>query len=354
MSIFHLPDLGEGLPDAEIHTWHVKVGDTIAIDAPLVSMETAKAVVEVPSPTAGKILALFGQPGEVIKTGAPLVEFELAVRKDTGTVAGTIEEGNEVIEERALNVATSNGQMVKATPAVRALAHRLKIDLSMVKPTGPNSTITQQDVKDALHFEPAPIGYEGIKGVRRAMAQAMELSHRSVVPVTIFDEADVSSWAEGADITVRIIQALVQAIKAVPILNAWYDGKQIAIKQNTSVHVGLAVDTEEGLFVPVIRDAEQKDASALRAAVNQLRENVKARAVTPAMLQGATISISNFGVFAGKFATPIVVPPMVAILAVGRRHNNFIPLSLTFDHRAVTGGEASRFLGVLLEELIRP
>ena len=456
---FLLPDLGEGLPDATIVEWAVKEGDVVRLDAPLVSMETAKAVVEVPSPYSGKVLKLFGKNGDVINTGAPLVEIELdpslpqraeaqdtghhhghaakapeptlpkgagepapsdggrviasdnggtlkageaAPRQDSGTVVGAMEASDRVVSEQIVSVGG-----VKAMPAVRALAKKLGVDLARVAPSGAGGVVTLNDVKNAAAKGPAPAAApapapaaapapapvpaaapartalsasgqpmrtappaqavlgqpEQLKGVRRNMARVMADAHAKVVPTTLCDDADLHAWQPGNDITVRLIRALVRACRAVPALNAWFDGENLTRTLHPQVDIGIAVDTEDGLFVPALRNADVLDAAGLRLAINRLRDSVKNRSIPPEELKGYTISLSNFGVFAGRYATPVVVPPCVAIVAAGKLRyelvpvmggvetHRLMPLSLTFDHRAATGGEAARFLKAMLDDL---
>ena len=455
---FHLPDLGEGLPDATIVEWHVKVGDTIKLDAPLASMETAKAVVEVPSPYTGKVTKLYGAAGDVIETGAALADFEPdpnakqraeaestghhhgpkksvgspapddggkvvasdeggevqtggADREDEGTVVGAMVSGNHVHVEQ---VATVGG--VKAVPAVRALARKLKVDLAKVRPTGADGVVTMKDVKDAAANGSAPLGGtpsravpasagrhlapelpepgpapqrgpvslagkpvrtappsqavtgqpEQLKGVRRNMARVMADAHAQVVPTTLVDDADLHAWLGKQDITARLIRAIVAACKAVPALNAWFDGKNLTRTMHRHVDIGIAVDTEDGLFVPALRNADVLDGAGVRAAIKRLRSQVEDRTIPPSELSGYTISLSNFGMFAGRYATPVVVPPCVAIVGAGKLSHDVVavmggievhrrmPISLTFDHRAATGGEAARFLKALLDDLALP
>lgn len=367
MSIFHLPDLGEGLPDAEIHEWHVKVGDEIKTDEPLVSMETAKAVVDVPAPQSGKISKLHGAPGDIIKTGAALVEFESTKEKaaDTGTVVGNIESSDETIDEQFSigSVGQKTTQRVRATPAVRALARKLNVDLNTVAGTGANGVITASDVEAATGGQDDLGDMEGLRGVRRQMAITMSKAHAEVVPVTIFDDADIHAWQDGTDITVRLIQAVIHACQQEPALNAWYDGRKMARHLHEAIHLGIAMDTGEALFVPVIKDAQNKDSQALRDKINEFKAGVRNRDIPADDLQGASITLSNFGNFAGRYASPIIVPPTVAILGVGRTRDaavavdgnieshRCLPLSLSFDHRAATGGEATRFLGAVIASL---
>ncbi|ETO93271.1 dihydrolipoamide acetyltransferase family protein [Legionella oakridgensis] len=370
MNIFNLPDLGEGLPDAEIHEWFVKVGDQVKVDQPLVSMETAKAVVDVPCPQDGTITKLFGKSGDVIKTGEPLVAFatEETVIKDKGTVVGNLEESTEISEDHFVIGSGANTQKrIKTTPAVRLLAKKLGVDLTALQGSGEHGVITREDVQREADRKSRPKeGFEPLKGVRRAMLNSMVQSHQEVVPVSLFDEADIECWKPNDDITVRLIHAITAACKKEPALNAWFDTEHGARRCFDEVHLGLAMDTEDGLFVPVIRNVAQCSAKELRDIINEYKHSVRERAVSPEKLKGATITLSNFGKFAGRFASPIIVPPMVAILAVGRLYqgavsvngkiesHRLLPLSLSFDHRAVTGGEATRFLGAVIDSLQHP
>jgi len=365
MSVFTLPDLGEGLQEAEIVTWHVNPGDQVVMDQPLVSVETDKAIVDIPSPQAGRIARLYGEVGEVIKLGAPLVEFDESARApDAGTVWAKVAVGKEVVKEPPASV-TASAAGVKATPAVRALAHRLDVDLSIVTPSGPDGLITVADVQRVAKILSEVEPLEPLRGVRRAMAGHMALAHAEVVPVTIMDDADVQGWPAGTDITVRLIRALIVACAAEPALNAWYDAQAVGRRVRKTIDLGIAVDTPDGLFVPVLRDAANRPDAQLRSEVDRLRAGVKARSLSPGELRGNTITLSNFGMIAGKYGSPVVLPPTVAILGAGRKVrtpvaagdgvevHELIPLSLTFDHRAVTGGEAGRFLAAVIADLQR-
>jgi len=454
---FNLPDLGEGLPDATIVEWFVKEGDTIRLDEPLVSMETAKAVVEVPSPVSGKILKLSGAAGDIIPTGAVLASFELdpnlpqradgqdtghshghaapaaapstgqpapaqadavvasdeggeikdgGERDDAGTVVGAMQSSNAVHAEQAVAVGG-----VKAVPAVRAMARKLGVDLSRVRASGTEGAVTMADVKQAAADGSAKVGAapaaaaaaqaapvsapaparvesqrapmsaagkpmrtqppgvvakgqpEQLKGVRRNMARVMADAHSKVVPTTLNDDADLHAWLPGNDVTARLVRAIVVACEKVPAMNAWFDGEALTRTLHAHVDGGIAVDTEEGLFVPALRNADMLDARGIREGVNRLREQVEARSIAASELSGYTISLSNFGMFAGRYATPVVVPPCVAIVGAGRaRHqmtpvmggveaHKVIPLSVTFDHRVATGGEAARFLRAMMDDL---
>ena len=437
---FHLPDLGEGLPDATVVEWLVKPGDTVRLDEPLVAMETAKAVVEVPSPCSGKLLKVAGDAGSVITTGHVLAEFEIdaslpqraaghdtghhhhapakesskpasdpeSAKADAGTVVGAMSASDQVRQQAAVAVGG-----IKAMPAVRALARKLGVDISRVQATGADGIVTLQDVKQAaasgsaanapaaaasapstsaaaanpaqpegatqaqrttvsasgrpMRTQPPGVEASGqpqpLTGVRRNMARVMAQAQAEVVLTTLNDDADIHSWPAGSDLTARLIRALVVASRAEPALNAWFDGEKLTRTLHRQVDVGIAVDTAEGLFVPALRNADMLDLATTRQAISRLRQQVEQRSLPASELTGYTISLSNFGKFAGRYATPIVVPPTVAILAAGRlRHelvpvmggvetHRIVPLSLSFDHRAVTGGEAARFLRALIDDL---
>lgn len=387
MKIFKLPDLGEGLQEAEIIEWHVQEGDDVKTDQPLLSVETAKAIVEIPSPEAGHITKLFGKKGDIVHLGAALAGFE-GVANDMGTVVGHMPEIGAAGERtmpapavpavrhassvppapRGFSGMTGMGAgtaatAIKATPAVRALARELDIDLAMVTPSGPDGIVTVADVQRTAKLLTELGPPEELRGVRRAMAQNMARAQSEVAAATVMDDADVNTWEPGADITIRLIRALVAGCRAEPGLNAWFDGRAGRRHLLAKVDVGIAVDLPDGLFVPVLRDAAQRDPADLRAGLDRMRADVRARKIPPEELRGATITLSNFGMIAGKYAAPIVVPPTVAILGAGRLHDavvahqgkaaihRLLPLSLTFDHRVVTGGEAARFLAAVKRDL---
>ena len=363
MTVFVLPDLGEGLQEAELVAWHVGEGDHVVADQPLVSVETEKAVVEVPSPQAGKIARLCAQPGERIKVGGPLVEFEEGPRTDTGTIVGDLT--TPPTPAPAAPVPQPSG--IRAAPAVRVLAQRLGVDLAIVTASGPGGAVTSADVERAARAQTEGAGAaEPLAGVRRAMAVNMARSHAEIVPATVSDEADIEAWPPRTDITIRLVRAIVAGVAASPGLNAWYDGRTMERRLLKQIDLGLAVDTEDGLFVPVLRNVATRDAADLRRGIEAMKKDLRARSVPIAELRGQTITLSNFGMFAGHFAALVIVPPQVAILGAGRitpraviadgkvAAHRILPLSLTFDHRAVTGGEAARFLKAAIDELEQP
>jgi len=389
MTIFNLPDLGEGLAEAEIVRWHVNVGDTVAVDQPMLAVETAKAVVEVPAPFSGVVKTLHGQPGDVIATGAPLIEFEggssvsgtaratsRISATDSGTVVGNVPTSDDELIETAhtkpINGATfrpANGRL-RAAPAARALAKKLGIDLTRLPGTGRGGVIIVDDViahsnlaRGPAASPPAFTGGEKLRGLRRTMVQSMTVARDNVTNCTIFDDADLHLWREGEDFTTRLLRAIAAGCQAEPALNAWFDGTTQSRRLMPHVHIGMAVDTPEGLIVPVIRDVGGRSTTELRQDIDRLKRAARDRTVTPDDLRDVTIMLSNFGMIAGRYATPIVVPPTVAILGSGRLSRDVVavedrieahlrmPLSLTFDHRCVTGGEAARFLAAVLRDL---
>ncbi len=364
MKYFKLPDLGEGLSEAEIVSWHVAVGDTVKTDQLMVSVETAKAIVEVPSPQDGIIAALFAQVGEVIHLDEPLVEYKGEI-DDSGTVVGDLSLAPKQIQTDNFIVGSAHAEHssahIKATPSVRALAKRLNVDLSHVKASG--QRITVLDIETAAQLNHQKGQSESLKGVRKTMAKVMTLSHEQVVPVTLFDDVDIHLWQKNTDITMRLVQGIAKACELEPCLNTWFDGENLSRRILQQVDLGIAVDTDQGLFVPVLRDIKNRKIENLRQGLDDLRAAVNSRKIPPQEMQGATITLSNFGTLAGKYANPIVVPPQVAIVGAGRIfqtlvlingktiEHNILPLSLTFDHRAVTGGEAARFLKALMDNL---
>ncbi len=362
MKIFKLPDLGEGLQEAEIVEWHVAVGDEVQADQPLLSVETAKAIVDIPAPYSGRIAKLFGQRGEIVHLGAPLVGYEGAGDEDSGTVVGEMQVGHQVVVEEAAALA-HGAAGIKATPAVRALARRLELDLAMVAPSGPDGLITAADVQRVAKILAEAGPQEILRGVRRAMAHNMTLARSEIAPATIMDDADIHAWGPGSDITIRLVRAMVAGCRAEPALNAWYDGHAIGRHVLKKIDIGIAMDTPDGLFVPVLRDGGTRDAADLRRGLDAMLADVKTRKIPPEELRGNTITLSNFGMIAGKYAASVVMPPTVAILGAGRVFDQVLafggvpavrrvmPLSLTFDHRVVSGGEAGRFLAAVIADL---
>lgn len=398
MTTFNLPDLGEGLPEAEIVTWHIKEGDTIKVDQPMVSVETAKAVVEVPSPHAGVVVKLHAQEGDIVATGAPLIDFSdgpavadtappppaaevpPAQNDSAATVVGNMPTGGGLIEETA--IAGGKGRRkkarVKATPSVRTEARRLGIDLSDVQATGRNGQVTSNDLASftsntksstrppASREGMAPGRTDALRGPRRAMAQSMARTRDEVAVCTIFDDADINDWINKRDFTARMLRSMVAGCTAEPRLNGFFDAERLSHQIESRVDIAMAVDTEDGLIVPVIRNVEEKSLNELRTAVAAIKQATIDRTVSPQNMVNYTITLSNFGMLAGRYASPLMVPPTIAILGSGKLQHDVvavmggievhrrIPLSLSFDHRCVTGGDACRFLAAVIKDLEKP
>lgn len=407
MITFNLPDLGEGLPEAEIVSWHVSEGDTITTDDPLLSVETAKAVVEVPSPYSGVIARLHAQAGDIVATGAALVDFADAASRpearpangpaaqpavpksapepeapepdkmDAATVVGNVPTGGGLLQETAIagGGRRRKGGRVKATPSVRTEARRLGIDLADVPATGKNGQVTSADLarfqstaSKARPSRPSPTPgrAEQLRGPRRAMAQSMTQHRNEVALCTIFDDADIHEWIMKRDFTARILRATAAGCAKAPALNGFFNAQSMSHQPESRVDIALAVDTDDGLIVPVIRHVEEMNLDQIRDEVARMKKATLERSVAPQDMVNYTITVSNFGMLAGRYATPLMVPPTVAILGTGKLQHDVvavmggievhrrIPLSVSFDHRCITGGEACRFLAAVIDDLEKP
>lgn len=349
--VFKLPDLGEGLIEADLVQWHVGPGDHVTADQPLVSVETDKAVVEIPAPHSGVIAELFAAEGDSVEVGAPLVRYEEGPPTDKGSIVGDTGEPQEVRQ---------TPPAPKIAPAARTAARELDVDLSAVEPTGPGGVIVREDVERAAR---GAVSGEPITGARRAMARNMARAHREVVPASVTDEVDIETWTENEDPLIRLVQAIGHAAARAPALNAWFDPGTMTRQVHDHLDLGIAVNTDDGLFVPVLTGAGTRSSDELKVELDRLTDAVKTRTISPHELKGATLTVSNFGAIGGQFASMVVVPPQVAIVGAGRIRrkvvmtdggpaaHNILPLSLTFDHRAVTGGEAAHFLNELIGDL---
>lgn len=312
-----LPDLGEGLQEAEIVAWSVSPGQTVQRGDILVSVETAKALVDIPAPETGRILACHGQAGEVLRTGSPLVDYETdptasqtPVELDHGSVVGDLPEHREIHDEGTLIIGRQ-----RTTPE----------------------------------------GFEVLHGLRRQMARNLGKAHQQVALVTLFDEVVVEKRKH---LLARVLKAIVVACHHEPALNVWYHDHPPSRRVHEQVRIGLAIATSEGLLVPVLPTGLRRR-HEWEEAITQLRHKAEQRELTPDEQHGATFTVSNFGMMGGRFATPMVSPPQVAILGLGQLQRRAggqgwsLPLSLSFDHRAVTGAEAAHFLSILSQRLAR-
>ncbi len=379
MKTFNLPDLGEGLAESEIVKWHVNVGDMVEVDQIILTVETAKATVDVPAPYAGRIVSRHGEEGDIVNIGVLLLEIDesgaehqQSVEKkqtaDAATVVGNVSQKAQNVNVDDFWVGTtdgaSNNNLITALPSARLLAKKLGVDLTSVSGSGPNGLIMDSDIYDEAGKQRP--GTEVLKGARRTMVSTMAESHTNVAAVTITEEALLENWGADEDISIRLVQAIVHACQEEPALNAWFDAETMTRCVHTTVNLGVAVDSRHGLYVPVLRHADEYEPKDVRRWLDQTVTGIRDRKINREDLQHATITLSNFGAIAGIFATPVVSPPQVAIVGAGRIIERVVirkgkavavkvmPLSITFDHRACTGGEAARFTKVLAEHLQRP
>ncbi|MBI4488946.1 MAG: 2-oxo acid dehydrogenase subunit E2 [Deltaproteobacteria bacterium] len=389
MREFKLPDVGEGITEAEIVRWLIKEGEWVREDQDLVEVETDKALVTLPSPYKGKVAKLHGSEGDLIKVGQVLVSVEEGTEPTTserpreterGTVVGRLDEAEEIVAPPA----------VLATPAIRALARELKVDLTKVKGTGPGSRVTREDVQRAAGKTPVkpgedtdsygPVERVPLRGLRRTIAKHMTEASKRVADVTIWEDADITDLekvrakerkvAEQKGIRLTylpfVIKAVIPALKAHPRLNATLDDELGVIILKKYYNIGISVDTPDGLMVFVIRETDQKTILDLAKEMGVLAEKARQRKIELAELKGSTFTITNYGVFGASYGTPIINYPEVAILGLGKIEDRpiiregqvvirkIMPLSLVFDHRVIDGVEAGRFLNVIIQHLEDP
>jgi len=365
---FKLPDLGEGIVEVEFRSWLVREGDVISEHQPLAEVETDKAVVDIPSPRSGRVAQLLSRAGATVRVGETMLliagEDELPVKRPASV--GIVGELPEAEEERP----------VLALPAVRKLARERGIDLRGLSGSGPKGTIIREDLERlAPEQQPAldadgPVERQPLRGMRRSIARNVLASQRNTAFVTAMEEADVTRLWElrqreqhameerGTHLTFLpfFIKAAQHALKEHPRLNASIDDGAEEIILKREYHFGIAVETPEGLMVPVIRHVGEKSIGELAAELQALSKRAVDRTITLEELRGSSFTITNFGHYGGSFATPIINWPDVAILGCGRiaprpwvhrgeiAVRKILPLSLTFDHRVTDGADAGRFL----------
>jgi pyruvate dehydrogenase E2 component (dihydrolipoamide acetyltransferase) len=334
---FKLPDLGEGVREGEIARWLVQVGQEVAEDEPLVEIQTDKTTVEIPSPAAGRVGEILVAEGEIVPVGTPLV---------------LMGEGAAIASEAG----ASEAKRVQATPAVRKLADEVGVDLESVRGSGPAGRITEADVRAAA---PPRKGErrEPLRGIRRQIAEHLTRAQREVPAVTVVEECDFTGLSEARgerSYLPYVIEAAVAGLKEFPELNATLAGDEIVYWERYDI--GVAVQTDEGLVVPVLRSADERSLDDVAAEAERLAEGARAGKLEAAELRGSTFTVTSAGRLSGLFATPLVNYPEVAILGLHRiaprpavREGEIVVrelgfLSCTFDHRVVDGARASEFL----------
>jgi pyruvate dehydrogenase E2 component (dihydrolipoamide acetyltransferase) len=346
---FKLPDLGEGLTEGEIARWLVSEGQDVAEDDPLVEVQTDKTTVEIPSPAAGKVARILVEEGQVVAVGTVLV------------VIGDADGHAPEAAVEAVAATTPDDAKVRATPLVRNVARELGVDLASVQGTGPQGRITEEDVRRA--GGPSAEGRRvPLRGVRRLIAEHMTRAHREVPPVTWVEEADFGN-VELEQLVPTTLKAVALTLKDFPELNARIEGHEIVYLDRYDL--GVAIQTDQGLVVPVVRDADSRPLAELDADVRRLAENARAGQLAPEELRGSTFTVTSAGKLAGLFQTPIVNHPEVAILSLGRvaerpvvRDGQVVVrpigyVALTFDHRVVDGARAAAFGLAVIERLER-
>lgn len=405
---FKFPDVGEGIHEGIIVSWHVKPGDTIKRDGVLCEIETDKAIVEIPSPQDGVIEKIYHQEGEEVKVGEVLVSFEGeggskpetdttsdtdTEKKDQGGVVGSIVDADNVRTSKegplfdALKRKSPPKEIVevepKILPAIRKLAAELNVDLSNVIPSGIDGRITKDDVEkaagksgdvDAKTFE-GPVEHEKLSPVRKTIARHLRKTFDEMIPVTQIHYCDVTELAKfRKDLNEKqseirytflpfIFMALIEVVKEFPVFNAELSDTSDDLVLKKFVNLGFAVDSEAGLFVPVIRNAQEKDVKTIAQEIVKLAEQVKDRSISHNDLTGASITVSNYGSLGTAIATPVIYHPNTCILGIGAYQKTpklvdgnleerfMLPLAITYDHRVIDGADAARFLNVMCERL---
>ncbi|HZV07627.1 MAG TPA: dihydrolipoamide acetyltransferase family protein [Gemmataceae bacterium] len=398
---FALPEIGEGVYEAELIRWLVEPGATVKRGQPLVEVMTDKATMEVPSPFAGAVTDLRVQPGQTIKVGQVLLSYDSAAK-----AAPEPRPSASIAANRSLTVAAQtilNGPVraeaadrlpVKAAPSVRQLARKLGIDLSSVHGSGPEGRILLEDLAPRFQAPVVPetraeavadYGKPGtrikMQGLRRTIAQRMVQSKRVIPHYSYVDECDVSDLVRlreslrdtyaraGVKLTYLpfFIKAVVAALKEVPIVNSSLDEEAGEIVLHDRYHIGIAAATPAGLMVPVIHDADQKDIGTIAREIERLSNAARAGKSRREDLLGSTFTITSVGSHGGLIATPVINPPEVAILALGKivrrpvydaagqiRPADIIYLSLSFDHRVIDGAVGAVFANAILRHLQNP
>jgi pyruvate dehydrogenase E2 component (dihydrolipoamide acetyltransferase) len=418
--IFNFPDIGEGLEEGTILEWYVSKGQLIKAGQPLVNMETDKVVTDIPSPRAGIIVEMFGEVGEIVHVGKPLVEIETEAEGAVETTTETpktmlIEEGAAVMgtmelagnnaalppsDEGATKDTAQEESVTRkalATPLARAMAREMKVDINKVTGTGPSGRVTKEDIQS---YSPASLPseivehpestiptvsgdlttYEPLSQIRKAIAKNMLNSKQSTAHMTLFEEVEISELMRireklkktFADKNVKltylpfVVKATVQALKQHRPLNSQMDLEHDRMVYKNRYNIAIAVDTPEGLVVPVIKDADKLSILQIAQKIAELSDKARDRKLTMDDMKDGTFTITNYGSIGGIFATPVINYPQAGILGIGRLLKtpivkddqivigNVLPLSLSLDHRIVDGGDASRFINRLREYLSDP
>lgn len=389
---FKLPDLGENIDSGDVVKLLVKVGDVVEIEKPLLELETGKAVVEVPCDVAGRVALILVEEGEKVTVGQAIITIETDLNADISLAAVSAVATSEPAPAQPHKPA-----VIAAAPKTRAAARELGVDLSALKGTGGEGRVSEEDVRAAAgavareNAAPAlralpdfarfgPVERKPMSNVRLATARHLAHAWATVPQVTQYDSADITDlevlrkrYAEKVEaaggrltLTAVLLKTVASALRQFPQFNTSVDMTAREIIHKHYVHVGVAVDTERGLLVPVVRDADSKNILELAVELSEMSKRAHARQLGPADLEGGTFSITNLGTVGGTHFTPIVNWPEVAILGISRagmepvwKDEKFVPrlmlqLSLSYDHRVIDGADGARFLRWICEALEQP
>lgn len=407
--IFNFPDIGEGLDEGTVIEWFVEIGQTINAGEILVKMETDKVVADIPSPKSGRIIQLFGTLGDVIHVGKPLAEIEIEGVAENASetedesaagVVGTMElaDSNALLPASSEIHAVSTDEMrlsrkALATPHARAIARELGIDINKIEGLGPSGRVRKEDIENYIRkskqlsasktiedFETEDLTYETLTQIRKVIAKNMMNSKLNAAHVTIFEEVEISDLIEirdrykdsyaarNAKLTYLpfIVKATVFALKKHRQLNSEIDMENERMIYKNRYNIGIAIDTPEGLVVPVIRDADRLSIWELTQKITEFSVKARERKLTLDDLREGTFTITNFGSISGIFGTPVINYPQAGILGIGRivkkpvvkndqlAIGNVLGLSMTVDHRIVDGGETARFVKTIIDYLSDP
>jgi len=356
---FKLPDLGEGLTEGEIARWLVREGDVVEEDQPLVEIQTDKATVEIPSPYDGTVLRILVADGEIAPVGAPLVVIGDPNEAPDGTPTAPGTRPRETVSQGEVAAGASGTTRVQATPLVRRIAQELGVDLTSLSGSGPGGRVTEQDVRAAAGTS-SEGRREPLRGVRRLIAEHMTRAHHEVPAVTWVEECDFAAVPLDR-LVATVLKACASTLQEFPELNARLEGDAIVYLERYDI--GFAVQTEQGLVVPVVRSCDAKTVEEVDAELTRLADGARAGTLRPEELRDSTFTVTSAGKLAGLFQTPLVNHPEVAILSVGRiaprpvvsdgevvaRPMGYV--ALTFDHRVVDGARAAAFGLAVIDRL---
>lgn len=419
--IFKFPDIGEGITEGRIIKWYVKKGQSIDSGEPIVNMETDKVVTDIPSPKNGTVVTIYGKEGEVINVDDPLIELEIegvvgdeaqeivkeqpkrateeSVDEKGFGVVGTIDVAGDsallpLTDEGFEEIKTSKQDTPKkilSTPVARALAQDLEIDINSVQGTGPAGRVIKNDIynyKKQVHVpvvekesvELSRVEYEDLSQIRKTIAQNMVISKQTAPHMTVIDEVEISELIKirngykdqfkenGTKLSYLafFMKAAANALKLYPALNSEFDSENNRLVLKKYYNIGIAVDTDQGLVVPVIKHVDKISFLELSLKIDDLIQRARERKLTLADFKDGTFTITNYGSIGGTFGVPVINFPQAAILGIGRflktpvvkddsiEIGNILPLSMSVDHRIVDGGEAVRFLNQVMAYLHDP